>query len=135
MKRKSLHRRVFVVAALYNFAWALFSAVYPQWLFDFAGMERLNRPEIFACLAMVVGTYGIVYAEVARRPEHGFLLAAVGLLGKVLGPVGWLNLYLTGEWPLETIILIVTNDLIWWIPFILYLRDSWPYYRKSLKRA
>ena len=24
------------------------------------------------------------------------------------------------------------NDLVWWVPFTLYLLDSWPYYRADL---
>jgi hypothetical protein len=26
-------------------------------------------------------------------------------------------------------VLCVTNDFVWWIPFALYLRDAWPFYR------
>jgi len=49
---------------------------------------------------MVVGLYGVLYLEVARRPEHGFLLAAVGLAGKLLGPIGAaILLIVRGEWP------------------------------------
>ena len=82
---------------------------------------------------MVVGVYGLLYLEVARVPESGFAIAAVGLLGKLLGPAGWLYLYATGEWPLSSIVLILTNDLIWWIPFALYLRDSWGNYANSFQ--
>jgi hypothetical protein len=63
----------------------LFAALDPQWLFRFSGMRELNHPEVYQCLGMVVGLSGIVYAE-TRRPEHGFLPAAVGLLGKGPGP-------------------------------------------------
>ncbi len=82
---------------------------------------------------MVVGVYGILYLEVARRPSQGFLIAAVGLLGKVLGPLGWAYLFLNREWPLKSIVLILTNDLIWWIPFIIYLFDSKDEYFKDFK--
>ena len=41
----------------------------PGGLFRFAGMPPQRYPEIFACLAMVVGLYGILYLEIARRPE------------------------------------------------------------------
>jgi hypothetical protein len=81
---------------------------------------------------MVVGLYGLVYLEVARVPERGWPLAAVGLLGKVLGPLGLARLLLTGQWPPATSVLCLTNDLIWWLPFALYLRDAWPHYRASL---
>ncbi len=130
--RRRLHRRVFIAAGLYNIAWGLFAAADPQWLFRFAGMPPLNHPQIYACLGMVVGLYGILYLEVARVPERGWLLAAVGLAGKVLGPIGMAVLILQGTWPLRSAILCLTNDLIWWIPFALYLRDSWKPFRESL---
>lgn len=50
----------------------------------------------------------------------------VGLIGKVPGPIGLAKLIGSGEWPITTIILCLTNDLIWWIPFGLYLYDAWP---------
>ncbi len=89
-------------------------------------MPRQNYPEVFACLGMVIGLYGILYLEVARIPERGWLLAAVGLVGKLLGPIGWLQLVWKGQWPIATGVLCVTNDLIWWIPFGLYMYDAWP---------
>jgi len=131
MKRRALHRGVFAAAALYNILWGLYAAVDPQWLFRFAGMPQLNQPALFSCLGMVIGVYGLLYAEVARRPEHGFALAAVGLLGKVLGPIGLALLILQGEWPRATLVLCLTNDFIWWVPFTLYLYDAWPYYRRT----
>ena len=94
-----------------------------EWLFDFARMPRANYPEIFACLGMVVGVYGILYWQVTRDPERGFWIAAVGLLGKVLGPIGLARLLITGVWPMRTLILCLTNDFVWWIPFGMYLWD------------
>jgi hypothetical protein len=124
MRRRRFHQAVFIAAGLYNIAWGLYAAFDPQWLFRTAGMPPINYPEIFACLGMVVGLYGLLYFEVARRPEHGTLLAAIGLVGKLLGPIGWLRLYLTGQWPAASIVMCLTNDLIWWIPFGLYLFDA-----------
>jgi hypothetical protein len=66
---------------------------------------------------------------VTRRPEHGFLPAAVGLLGKVLGPIGMLHLVVIGAWPLAAVVSCVTHDLVWWVPFGLYLRDAWRRWR------
>jgi len=124
--RRRFHRAVFLAAGMYNLGWGVFSAVDPQWLFRFADMPLPNYPEIFACLGMVIGLYGIVYLEVARVPESSWLLAAVGLLGKLLGPLGWLTLVWSGRWPLQTLVLCLTNDVMWWIPFGLYLYDAWP---------
>lgn len=133
MPRRRLHRATFIIAGAYNILWGAYSSIDPQWLFRFAGMPPSNTPEIFACLAMVVGLYGLVYWEVARVPERGWPLAAVGLLGKLLGPIGLAVLLVRGTWPFATIVLCLTNDLIWWIPFGLYLRDAWPWFLGDLR--
>jgi hypothetical protein len=129
--RRRWHRAVFAAAGVYNIGWGLWSVVEPQWLFRFSGMPDANYPAIFACLGMVVGLYGILYLEVARRPERGWLIAAVGLTGKVLGPIGMLWQIQRGGWPPAAFVLCVTNDLVWWIPFAIYLRDAWPAFRQD----
>lgn len=131
--RRRFHRALFLLAGIYNMGWGLYAVSDPQWLFRFSGLPLMVHPQIFACLGMVVGLYGIIYLEVARVPERGWLLAAVGLIGKILGPVGLARLIITGVWPPATLVLCVTNDLIWWIPFSLYLYDAWPHFRLDLK--
>jgi hypothetical protein len=129
--RRGVHRLVFSAAGLYNIAWGLYSAIDPQWLFRYSGMPVQNYPQIFACLGMVVGLYGILYLEVARVPERGWLVAAIGLVGKVLGPIGLVHLIWTGKWPISTLVLSITNDFIWWLPFSVYLYDAWPFFRRE----
>jgi hypothetical protein len=125
MRRRRWHRIVFAAAGTYNILWGLWSMADPQWLFRFAGMPLATQPAVFACLGMVVGLYGILYLDVARVPERGWLIAAVGLAGKVFGPIGMAWLIWTGAWPPAAAVLCLTNDLIWWIPFGLYLWDAW----------
>lgn len=124
MPRRRFHQAVFLAAGIYNLAWGAYSVLDPQWLFRFARMTPINYPEIFACLAMVIGLYGLLYFRVARQPERGFEIAAVGLAGKILGPIGLAFLIWRGLWPLRSLVLCLTNDFIWWIPFALYLRDA-----------
>ena len=126
ISRRRFHRVLFLLAGVYNLAWGAFTISDPQWLFRFAGMPLQSYPEIFACLGMVIGLYGILYLEAARVPERGWLLAAVGLAGKLLGPAGWLYFVSSGRLPLGTVVLCLTNDFIWWIPFGLYLHDARP---------
>ena len=128
MARRRFHQAIFILAGGYNLAWGVYAVLDPQWLFRLAGLPLQNYPQIFACLGIVVGLYGILYLEVARLPERGWLLAAVGLLGKVLGPLGLAQLIWSGQWPWSTVVLCLTNDCIWWIPFTLYLYDAWPFF-------
>ncbi len=133
MKRRKFYQVVFLLAGIYNIVWGIFTALYPNWLFRFAEMEPSNYPDIFACVGMIVGLYGVIYLEIARKPERGFLLAAVGLTGKILGPIGLLMLVVEGKWKSAALVMNLTNDFIWWIPFALYLWDSWAFYKKDLR--
>lgn len=70
------HRLVFLTAALYNMSWGVYSAFDPQWFFSFSGLPPTNHPEIFVCLGMLIGLYGILYLDVFRAPERGWLIGS-----------------------------------------------------------
>ncbi len=132
MKRRKLHQFTFILAGIYNIIWGLWVSVDPNWLFRFAKMDLPNYPEIFVCVGMIVGLYGVVYLEIARRPERGFMLALVGFVGKILGPIGIIYYIYLGKWTFAALIMNLTNDFIWLIPFAIYLSDSLPYYKEDL---
>ena len=73
---------------------------------------------------MVVGLYGVGYAYAAWRLERAFPFIAIGLAGKVLGPIGWVMAVGSAELPARTFPLIVFDDLIWWVPFSLFLLEG-----------
>ena len=133
MRSRRWHRRTFVAAAAYNVTWGLATALYPAWLLPIAGGDAGDRLGFVSALGLVVGLYGVMYAEVARQPERGWLIAAVGLTGKVLGPIGLIVLVLQGSWPPRSLLICLTNDFVWWIPFAWYLRDAWPYFARDLR--
>ena len=134
IKHRRFYRITFCLAGVYNILWGIYAAWDPQWLFRFAHLPEQNHPQIFVCLGMVVGLYGIIYFEIARVPERGWLLAAVGLLGKGVGPIGLAVLILSGQWPVSTIALCLTNDLVCCIPFALYVKDAWRFFYQDVPR-
>ena len=70
---------------------------------------------------MVVGLYGLLYAYAAVWLERALPIILVGLIGKILGPIGWVMAVKSGEWPWHTFPLVLCNDLVWWLPFGLFL--------------
>jgi hypothetical protein len=122
---------VLSLAALYNLAWGAFVVVFPETLFRWAGMEPPTYPQIWQCLGMVVGVYGIGYAIAAADPFRHWPIVFVGLLGKLLGPIGFLKNALEGALPWRTGWLNVTNDLIWWIPFSAILLGAYRFHRRK----
>jgi len=115
-------RVTLVLAGFYNLVWGLGVVLFPAALFQLLGMERPRYPKICQCVGMVVGVYGIGYLIAARDPLTHWPITLVGLLGKVFGPIGFAGAFVRGELPLEFGATIITNDLVWWIPFtaILY---------------
>ena len=80
---------------------------------------------LWQCIGMMVATYGIGYAIAATNPLRFWPIALVGLLGKIFGPIGFLLAVLKRGLPWVAGWTIVTNDLIWWVPFFLILRRAY----------
>jgi hypothetical protein len=122
--RARLYRLVFAAAAVYNVAFGFWAALLPRSFFHLFDLTPPLYPAIWACLGMVIGLYGLGYAYAAWRLDRGAPFIAIGLLGKILGPVGWILAVAHGELPVRTVTLIVFDDAIWWLPFCLFLLDG-----------
>jgi hypothetical protein len=117
-----------LAAGVYNIVWGLVFGVFPNALFDWAGMARPNYPELWQCIAMIVGVYGVGYAAASVNPYRHWPVILVGFLGKVFGPIGFLQAALTGRMPWKFGTVNIFNDLIWLVPFFLILRGAWRAY-------
>jgi hypothetical protein len=141
VSRSQIYRLIFALAGVYNIVLGLWAVLAPRALFDLLHLGAPSHPEIWACLGMVVGLYGLIYLQVAftdpRRRisvvaiagwsleyDVSRFLIAIGLAGKILGPIGFVLAVHSGELPLRMIALIALNDLVWWIPFATYLADG-----------
>ena len=119
-----VYRIAFAAAAAYNIAFGLWASLFPHAFFDVFTLAPPRYPAIWACLGMVVGLYGAGYAYAAWRLDRAFPFIAIGLAGKVLGPIGWVIAVRSGELPFRTLPLIVFDDLLWWLPFGLFLLEG-----------
>jgi small multidrug resistance pump len=122
--RARLYRLIFAAAAGYNFAFGLWAAILPRSFFALYELSPPLYPAIWACLGMVVVLYGLGYVYAARRLDRAAPFIAIGLLGKLLGPAGWILAVMDGELPVRTVGLILFNDVIWWLPFALFLLEG-----------
>lgn len=111
-------------AAVYNLAWGTAVVVWPGALFAWLGMDPPRYPEIWQCLGMVVGVYGVGYAIAASDPNRHWPIVLVGLLGKLLGPIGFVSAAWAGRLPWSFGVVLVGNDLIWWTPFTALLYQA-----------
>ncbi len=110
------------IAAVYNLAWGAWVGLFPQQFFLLTGMEPINHPMIWQGMGMVIGVYGIGYWWASYDPIRHWPIVAVGFLGKIFGPLGFAFNYLMGAAPAGFGYTLITNDLIWWVPFFLILK-------------
>lgn len=123
-------RYTLVAAAIYNLAWGTWVILRPNDLFNLTAIPQPIYPGIWQCVGMIVGVYGIGYYFAAADPYRHWPIVLVGFLGKILGPIGFLQTLLTigpgerGYLPPAWGATILTNDLIWWIPFAVILYEA-----------
>ena len=109
------------LAGVYNLLWGLAAVIWPNIWFRWAGMDPPNYPELWQCIGMIVGVYGIGYLIAAANPVRHWPIVLVGLLGKVFGPIGFLQAAIAGTLPWRFGGTLLFNDLMWWIPFVAIL--------------
>ncbi len=116
--------QILVFAGIYNLIWGASVILFPNLFFEISGMPLPLYPMIWQCVGMVVGVYGVGYLAASRNPLIHWPIILVGLLGKVFGPIGFAFYLAEGAFPLTFGMIIIFNDLIWWIPFFLILRRA-----------
>jgi peroxiredoxin len=117
------HAVVLRAAGVYNLAWGALAVLAPV---PFLAALGVGAPGPIAvgfwqCIGMIVGVYGVGYWVAARDPVRPWPIVLVGLLGKVLGPIGFVSSAMRGDMPWTFGYTLLTNDLIWWVPFSLML--------------
>ncbi|MCS7025940.1 MAG: AhpC/TSA family protein [Bryobacteraceae bacterium] len=111
-------------AGVYNLVWGGFAVLFPLTIFNWLAMPAPNYPELWQCIGMIVGVYGVGYLIAATDPNRHWPIVLVGLLGKIFGPIGFLSAASQGRLPWNLGWTILTNDVIWWIPFALILKGA-----------
>ncbi|MEM6298655.1 MAG: alkyl hydroperoxide reductase [Bacteroidota bacterium] len=116
---------VLQLAAIYNILWGAWVGFFPFQFFDWAEMTRPVYSAIWQAVGMIVGCYGLAYWIASYHPFKHWGIVLVGFLGKLFGPIGFVQHFLEGKLPLVFGLHNITNDLIWLIPFGVMLYQAY----------
>ncbi len=120
-----------LIAGVYNLVWGALVVLWPLGLFELLRVPAERWPNatgvsIWQCVGMVIGVYGVGYLCAARNPLRHWPIVLVGMLGKIFGPIGFIDAALMrGAFPVEFGWTLITNDLVWWVPFGVILWRAW----------
>jgi small multidrug resistance pump len=112
------------LAGVYNVLWGGWVVLFPTHFFELTGMDVPSQLSIWQGLGMVIGVYGLGYWWSAQNPTVHWPIVAVGFIGKIFGPLGFVINYAQDKVPFSFFYTLITNDFIWWIPFFLILRAA-----------
>ena len=111
---------VLILAGVYNIVFGLWAIFCPSHYFAITGLEAVNG-NLWQCIGMIVALYGVAYLISSSDISRYWPIVAIGLVGKVFGPIGYLWGLFAGEATGGMFWIILFNDLVWWIPFSLIL--------------
>ncbi len=112
------------IAAVYNIFWGAWQVLLPNSFFELMGMTSMNHPMVWQGLGMVIGLYGLAYYWASFDYVRHWPIVAIGLMGKVFGPIGYVFNILIDAAPASFGYTLITNDLMWWIPFTMMLNHA-----------
>jgi small multidrug resistance pump len=111
-------------AAIYNLVWGAWQVLAPNSFFELMGMTPMNHPMVWQGLSMVIGLYGLAYYWASYDYVRHWPIVAIGLMGKVFGPLGYVYNIMMGTAPAAFGWTLIQNDLNWWIPFGIMLNHA-----------
>lgn len=123
-ERERSHARWLKAAAIYNAAWGAANVLWPGRALRLLGVREPEPTFAWQTVGMMVGVYAPAYWWASRDPLPRAHLVAVGLAGKVLGPLGFVWAVRTGRLPLRFGLTILSNDLVWWPAFAAIIGDA-----------
>lgn len=117
----NFYRKAFKLAALYNFLWGTWVVIFPYQYFELIDMRPPQQIAIWQVVGMCILVYAPGYWWAANDPIKFRHYILIGLLGKVLGPIGFVWSVYQNTLPINFGITLIFNDLIWWPIFAIFL--------------
>lgn len=115
-------RVALLVASLQCLIWGVFILALPERSSLAYGFDNVPT-ELFLWqgTGLIIFLFGVGYGIAATNPVQHWAVILIGLMAKVLGPVGMLWSVIQGQVSRQVLYLIPMNDLVWWLPFALIL--------------
>jgi hypothetical protein len=123
--RRARHYRLFfALAAVAGIGFAIWAVLIPSTVLDMFQVGQPSYATPLRAIGIVEGLLGLGYVYAALRLQKAFPFIAIGLAVKVTVPVFWV-LAVAGGWlTARTLTLVIFDDVVWWIPFALFLLDG-----------
>jgi peroxiredoxin len=122
------------LAGVYNLIWGAWVIFYPEQAFLLSNLEIPSYIMIWQALGMIIGVFGIAYLAASMKPFVHWPIIFVGLLTKMFSVIGFVYYANKGDIPYDSLYILITDDVVWLIPFAFILYYAYLYHRSVDER-
>ena len=113
------------LSSVHSILWGLFIIVMPLTASRVYGFDTPPRDTfLWQGVGLVIILFGIGYAIAALDPFRHWAVVLIGLLAKVIGPMGMIIAVARDEVSSGVLRLLPVNDVMWWIPFAVIVAEG-----------
>lgn len=111
------------LACLHCCLWGLFIIALPEISARVYGFDKpLTDIFLWKGTGLIIFLFGIGYGIASTNPRQHWAIVTMGLVAKILGPIGLCWAAFQGEVPVTVLYLLPVNDIVWWWPFAIIVR-------------
>jgi hypothetical protein len=114
-------RQALVFAGVWHLVLGGSIVLAPGAFFDLTGIARPNYPQMWQGAGIMAAVLGVGFVIAARNPLRYWPVVLIGLVPKILSPIGVVWGFWRSELPPALGTLVLVNDVAWWAPFSLLL--------------
>lgn len=98
--------------------------LFPSTVVDLFHLGRPSDSTFLQAFGLIDGLLALGYAYAAMRLQKAFPFIVIGLAVKVIVPLVWALAVAGGQLTARTLTLVIFDDVVWWIPFALFLLEG-----------
>lgn len=124
-KNTTWFKAVLFIAGAYHIIWGFSVIFFPCFWFDLAALSHPNYIQLWQFIGLYEVVFGIGYLMAASNPLRHWRVILMGFVTKLSVVTGFTYFYFRGEEPVVVFNMVVSNHIIWLIPFLIILYNAY----------
>jgi len=124
-KNTTWFKAVLYVAGIYHIFWGVSVVFFPCFWFDLGSLSHPNYTQLWQILGLYEIVFGFGFLMAASNPLRHWRVVFLGFITKFCVTAGFFYYYLKGEEPAVVFNMILSNHILWLIPFSIILYNAY----------
>ena len=118
-------KSILIIAGIYHILWGISVIFFPCFWFDLCALSHPNYLQIWQVVGLYEMIFGVGFLIVSSNPLRHWRVVFMAFFTKLFIIAGFTYFYLKGEEPAVIFNMILSNHIIWLIPFGIILYNAY----------